>query len=73
MAQCDFIYEWELKCCPVDEETAAKIVSWMGINLQRAKEYCGVSTARAVLIIASRDMKSNISPREYQTTGFDRQ
>lgn len=73
MGRSDFLYEWQLKNCPIDEETAAKIVSWMDINLKRAMQYGGVSTARAVLIMASRDLKNNTSDHEYQTTGFDRQ
>jgi len=73
MGRSDFLYEWQLKNCPIDEETAAKIVAWMDINLARAKQYGGVSTARAVLIMASRDLKANLSEVVYQTTGFDRQ
>lgn len=73
MSQCDFLYEYQLKNCPVDEETAEKILRWMGINPEDAKRYCGVSTCRAILYTASRDLKGSLYPPEYQTTGFDRQ
>ena len=69
----DFIYEYEVKNCPLNEEQAEKVLSWMGINPEDAKQYCGVSTSRAILQIVAKDMKGSLYPREYQTTGFDRQ
>lgn len=73
MSQCDFLYEYQLKTSPVDEETAEKILRWMGINPADAMRYMGVSTCRAILYQTSRELKGSLYPPEYQTTGFDRQ
>ena len=71
--RCDFIYEWQLKDSPLDEEQAEKVLRWLSINPMEAKRYSGVSTCRAVLIIMSKGLYNSLYPPEYQTTGFDRQ
>jgi hypothetical protein len=69
----DSIYEYKVKRCPVHEWVAAKILTWLGIDVQRAKQYCSVSTCKAVLICATSDFKRFLNPPEYKTPGFDRE
>jgi hypothetical protein len=71
--QCDFIYEYQVKNSPVDEETAAKILKWAGINPPDAEKYYGLSQSRAILFSWLHRHTGDLYPREYQTTGFDRQ
>jgi hypothetical protein len=73
MAQSDFIYENQVKSCPTHEWVIASILTWLGIDIVKAKAYCGVSTCKAVLICAVKEFTDHLYPREYQTTGFDRQ
>jgi len=70
---CDFIYEHDVKRCPSHEWVVACLLKWLGIDIERAKSYCGVSTCKAVLICAVKNFKDELYPSEYQTTGFDRQ
>jgi len=64
--KCDFIYARDVKKCPVHEWVAAKILIWMGINVGKAKQYCGVSTCRAVLVCVLEDFKKDVDPTEFQ-------
>jgi hypothetical protein len=73
MAQSDFIYENQIKRCPLHEEAVAILLTWLGVDIAKAKHYCGVSTCKAVLICAVKSFVNDLNPREYQTPGFDRQ
>jgi hypothetical protein len=73
MGQCDFIYEYQVKSSPIDEETAQKILKWAGIDPADAEKYFGLSQSRAILYKLVHGHSGAIYPREYQTTGFDRQ
>jgi hypothetical protein len=69
----DFIYEWEVKSSPIDEEAAQRILKWAGISPSDAEKYFGLSQSRAILYKMVHSHSGDIYPREYQTTGFDRQ
>lgn len=69
----DFLYKDKVKRCPIHEWVAASILTWLGIDIGEAKRYCGVSTCKAVLIVATQDFISHLYPPTYRTTGFDRE
>lgn len=65
MRDCEFIYEQQVKRCPIPDEQVEKVLGWLGIDAETAKDYCGVTTSAAVLICAVKHFNISLYPRHY--------